>query len=442
SSAGKLLYNNGLNFVDVSQTLSKHKVPDDGAKTLSRTQSYTSADWASAYMEQQNELVMVAEMGRTLLEKSVKDDGIIAKMKQETEELSARLTSVESQMHHLKDHNGRLERRVEAADELNASVMKELEEKQEEFRLKLTEHRVNAFLLEVYKLELYKKNQDEDEYKFAIRKLKKRKRDLKQELQRMSETMQSKSGKDLEMLSMSTELTETRQRCGQLEQQVYKRGRDLEDMHMQREILQSEIDRLLRTNQEMAQSISQKSNQIKDMHKQMEEMQMNDVPSEENHNSGFKGSIFSELERQINNEKERTANKLLRAESIRNIKKISSRSEVSIVEEARDKKKDVPETNSLYHSPATEEYFYLTCSAIKVNIAFKDKSENVFLVRDDELFAQASAQKIPFHEWHQWLEQQFSARSAEPSVRPKSLGPTVSVSNLKRTTSKSNSRKR
>jgi hypothetical protein len=54
------LYNNGLNFVDVSQTLSKHKVPDDGAKTLSRTQSYTSADWASAYMEQQNELVMVA----------------------------------------------------------------------------------------------------------------------------------------------------------------------------------------------------------------------------------------------------------------------------------------------------------------------------------------------------------------------------------------------
>lgn len=82
---------------------------------------------------------------------------------------------------------------------------------------------------------------------------------------------------------------------------------------------------------------------------------------------------------------------------------------------------------------------------MKINFAMKNKSEHVFLIREEDLFALVLTEGIPFHEvtlfvvgcflteqWHKWLKKKLAERVREFEIKEslkknnrKSMGPVV-----------------
>eukprot|EP01117_Protostelium_nocturnum_P017582 TRINITY_DN717_c0_g1_i1.p1 TRINITY_DN717_c0_g1~~TRINITY_DN717_c0_g1_i1.p1 ORF type:complete len:451 (-),score=192.44 TRINITY_DN717_c0_g1_i1:813-2165(-) len=400
---------------------------------VNRNSSFSLNDWRNAFIEKENEIKLVAEIGQALLETTKRDEISIQRLSKELEEREFEVEHWKQLAKDLKDEKTKLDRQLRNAEELNGNVMKELEEGQHQQKLKLAEHKVNTYLmeqnkellddLEGYKLELHKKSQNEEALKGRITKLEKQLNSLEESTKRMKDSKRkddsdSSSSYRLQILAMSENLHEAQKTIAELEEKLHTNSRELEDVEMSKEILSREIECLLKSNDDLLQKLSAKSNQIIELHSKLEDFQYQSTLSSSADLN--KGSIFSELEDQINKDKERASQKLLRAESLRSIKNSTSPNRPTSPD-PKQAKKDMQ--SGIYGSPATEEYFYLTCSAIKVNMAFKQKSEDVFMVRDDELFSLASSQKIPFHEWHEWLEKQFESRTAkqpEVQVRPRS----------------------
>ena len=54
-----------------------------------------------------------------------------------------------------------------------------------------------------------------------------------------------------------------------------------------------------------------------------------------------------------------------------------------------------------------EEYFRLTCLALKIEHSERDQDDIVFTITESKLFRMAKKRNLPFHTWHNWVDDQF-----------------------------------
>mmetsp|Transcript_24800 Transcript_24800/g.34719 ORF Transcript_24800/g.34719 Transcript_24800/m.34719 type:complete len:622 (-) Transcript_24800:55-1920(-) len=420
-------------------------------------------DWKEAYnqlkssvVEKDEQLAMVAELGKSLLEKNQQYEQIIVDfqnkenekatiiedLEQKVADLELMLKTQSSVVHDqmetqyetlhqeyvdLQSKSSQLQDLVTQLQHENNITANETKKKEKQYAAEITElKRLYNELTEQHahtEALLQKGSDREIEAKKLVA-------GLQEENNKMTEKLNKSEEK---VSSLEKQLNETRNKLKMKENEVFDLKDQIEEFYSQAKEysatlsnLQNTITSLMKQNHQLQKEnehISSHCNELQQVINGMSHKSLSDElnaaqpksapatpttkkattalststdhplsPAKEDNNNAPKASLLSELE------------ELFKAENPGVPMPVATPHEPLFPPEAPQERNEFG-MNSLEES----DYFSLTAAAVKIGLVLKfpEKTEIIFATDVKKLYEQATRDHIPFHEWHQWISTQL-----------------------------------
>lgn len=354
---------------------------------------------------------IAAEIGKQLLEENQEAAERIRILEENEKHRQKEFEELKEEVSSLRSSRTRLQQQLGDAEHMNQSLQKEIEQAREHYKLMTSNDKSYSILAENYKIAL----KELESTKHELESMKQKESQLKKEMTRV----RRESKKLLEVSfkeengtpppaeapsgKQSSDPPGNRPRKGSNNAELIQLGAQLADLQVQFDAKIEHAEELERQNKKLNEMVktltknnveltNEKEDRDRLLKKLREEQQERFLAMEEANEQRItrkrSSSIASEIEKNARKEPPKVA-------------------EVPL---------EPPVDDSA--ARANEEYFHMTCAAMKVKFAIKNKinlpderaAEKVFMIRSTDLYEQVLRDKVPFHEWHAWLKNQLITR--------------------------------
>lgn len=420
-------------------------------------------DWKEAYnqlknsvVEKDEQLAMVAELGKSLLEKNQQYEQIVADFQNKEHEKATIIEDLEQKVADLelmlKTQSSVVHDQMETQYETLHQEYVDLQSKSSQLQDLVTQlqHENNISANENKKkekqyaqeiAELKRMYNELNEQHAQTESLLQKGSERETEAKKLSASIQEENHKMSERLNKSEEkvstlekqLNETRNKLKAKENEVFDLKDQIEEFYTQAKEysatlsnLQNTITSLMKQNHQLQKEnehISSHCNELQQVINGMSHKSLSDElnaaqpksaqttpkkvttpatpsstiehplsPSKEDNNNAPKASLLSELE------------ELFKAENPGAPLPVASPQQPLFPPETPQERNEFG-MNSLEES----DYFSLTAAAVKIGLVLKfpEKTEVIFATDVKKMYEQATRDHIPFHEWHQWISTQL-----------------------------------